>query len=108
MSEKIEDRPFEETIMDAISYMHHPNAIEILLYLLRNTQILSNYDKIIGIWNSQMKILGLEEVPESKVVAEILAKKKREGEEMAKRDEAMLQEQIRREERLMREDALER
>jgi len=105
MSETIQPRPFEETIIDVIQAAHHPNALDSIIYLLKHTKILFNHDEIVSTWRQQLLILSLLADGNDFGVAEAMSAQKRGAQEMAKRDEAMLREQVRNEARWEAEDA---
>ena len=110
MSEKIVRRPFHETIVQAIRLVSCPDEMDTISFLIHETKIPQNHDKIIEAWKMKVRALASIAIDESDTI-QVLEEQRREAEaeakEMAQRDEAMLREQVRREERLMREDVFE-
>ena len=109
-----ERRPFHETIINIIDRCFM-TEMEMVGALIKRTKITENHDKIAALWKikSDTFFPSLTDGDAFGVIADLMEQKREaeaeaEAEEMAKRDEAMLGEQVRREERLMREDALER
>ena len=106
MAFSINYRPFYETVVIALRTVRDEERFDMLALLLQATEIIKNHDAIVMAYLEALARLRLND---NLCIVEIILEQKREAEakaaEMAKRDEAMLREQVRREERLMQEIA---
>ena len=104
-NEKIVRRPFHETIVDLIRDLSFEMPVAALSWLIMETKIPKNHDAIIAAWKEKFPGVDVNDGGIGAAVLINLLVQKEEAEAEAK---AKAEAEDRREERLMREDAMER
>ena len=104
-------RPFHKTLAEAIRTTNTGEGLNLLGWFILETIIPKGHDEIVSAIRESIPGADNDDSLWGAVVADVLEQKREaeaEAKELAERDEAMLRDQVRREERLLMDDLHER